>query len=420
MDSSGPSEKDIPFTARLMAHYRALESKRESPLFVDQFAESLAGDLTKYFAGYPRHSQQSDYPIVRSYYIDEYLLRPWCDNQENSQIVILGAGLDTRAYRFIPLNQHTHTVFEIDLPIIITYKEKILQHERSLCRLTRISADLSSPEWSSQLLTYGYSPKAPTFWIIEGLLYYMNRDTATILLRKIAEISGEKSQMFTDVCVPALAEAKFGAFMTHFRWGIDLDEIPSFFSETGWNVSASYADDHDQGRNVGQRGLMFVHGNLNVSESKKSMQLTNEVELNALDPNEIIRDIERIVDIYRNNRETGRSEYLTFIRHIREPLRTYAQKLNNPVAIGKISPRLLRDPLSSGIEDNLLSVDEEEGHIFGYLSAILILVYCIKQRIGGEQFPESVLYKEKLKLQGIKRIDAIMQLIDLVKNEIES
>ncbi len=35
---------EVPFTARLLAHYRALESKGDSPLLIDPFAERLAGD----------------------------------------------------------------------------------------------------------------------------------------------------------------------------------------------------------------------------------------------------------------------------------------------------------------------------------------------------------------------------------------
>ena len=41
----------IPFTARLMAHYRAQESKRKDALIIDPFAERLAGDLQFYIKG---------------------------------------------------------------------------------------------------------------------------------------------------------------------------------------------------------------------------------------------------------------------------------------------------------------------------------------------------------------------------------
>jgi hypothetical protein len=46
----------------------------------------------------------------------------------------------------------------------------------------------------------------------------------------------------------------------HFKWGLDIEDVPIFFSSYGWNTTSCYADDYDQGRDVGQRGLIFVHG----------------------------------------------------------------------------------------------------------------------------------------------------------------
>ncbi len=42
--------------------------------------------------------------------------------------------------------------------------------------------------------------------------------------------------------------------------GLDIRDAPSFFATTGWNESCSFADDYDQGRNVGQKGMIFIHG----------------------------------------------------------------------------------------------------------------------------------------------------------------
>jgi methyltransferase (TIGR00027 family) len=143
---------------------------------------------------------------------------------------------------------------------VIRYKEAILQSEEPLCRLVRLSADLSKLNWISLLIKKGFSRDIPTFWVLEGLVYYMPQETVAILLTKIAEISAETSQIFVDVCIPILAEVKVGPFTKHFKWGLDIKAIPSFFAKAGWNVSCSYADDYDQGRDVGQKGIIFVHG----------------------------------------------------------------------------------------------------------------------------------------------------------------
>jgi O-methyltransferase involved in polyketide biosynthesis len=135
-----------------------------------------------------------------------------------------------------------------------------LKNEKPICDLVRISTDLSDLDWTSHLIKYAFSPEIPTFWILEGLVYYIEQEIVIILLKKIAEISTEDSQIFVDVCVPMLSELVFGPFTRHFKWGLEKKNVPAFFAKTGWDVSCSYADDHDQGRDVGQRGLIFIHG----------------------------------------------------------------------------------------------------------------------------------------------------------------
>ena len=235
-----------------------METQRSNPLIVDPLAERLAGDLTDRLGGHS--ASRGDYSIVRAYFVESEILEPWCETRNTSQIVMLGAGLDTRAYRFHPLRQGGHSVFEIDLPNIINYKERILADETPLCRLFRVPTDLEERKWLTPMMILGFSTEVPTLWILEGLSYYLEQDTVSSLLKDASEVSAVGSQIFADLCVPILAEVRFGAFLRHFRWGLDKADIPAFFRAGGWEVSCDYADDHDQGRNVGQRGLMFAFG----------------------------------------------------------------------------------------------------------------------------------------------------------------
>ncbi|TFF68408.1 class I SAM-dependent methyltransferase, partial [Candidatus Thorarchaeota archaeon] len=250
----------VPFTARITAYHRAQETKRENPLLVDPFAERLAGNMSTFDKHHRYTTRRGDYPVVRSYYVEEKILRKWCNEVYESQIVLLGAGLDSRAYRFKPLEKNRHTIYEVDLPAIIDYKESILGDENPLCDLVRIPADLSDRNWDSLLLRSGFSARVPTFWILEGFLFYVPEEAVRNLLRKLAEMCHEESRLFADVCAPGLAEAKFGAFLRHFEWGVAPEGVIPFFEQTGWEVTWSYAHKHDQGRDVGRRGLMFVHG----------------------------------------------------------------------------------------------------------------------------------------------------------------
>ncbi|MFW9903620.1 MAG: class I SAM-dependent methyltransferase [Candidatus Thorarchaeota archaeon] len=253
-------EDAVPFTARLLAYYRSQEYKSASPLIIDPFAERLAGDMTVYADKHKFMVQRGDYAIIRSYFIENILLNSWCINNEISQIVLLGAGLDTRAYRLEKLQVNQHTIFEIDYPPVIEYKEVILKDEEPLCTLVRVSEDLSSPNWDSSLIKNGFSIEIPAFWVLEGLAYYLEKEVFVSLLQTAAKMSTKTSRLFVDICVPILAELEFGPFTPYFKWGLEKKAVPSFFAANGWNVSCSFADDHDQGRDVGQRGLIFVSG----------------------------------------------------------------------------------------------------------------------------------------------------------------
>lgn len=409
----------VPFTARLMAHYRALESKSDSPLFIDPFAERLAGDLSSYFGKYVRHSYQSDYPIVRSYYIDQELLVPWCAREKKSQVVILGAGLDTRAYRLESLGLDEHTVYEVDLPTIIRYKEKVLKNEKPLCRLTRIASDLSDPGWKSPLIENGFSPGLPTFWIMEGLLYYLEKEAATAVLKSTAEMSNDASELFADVCVPALSEARFGPFLMHFKWGIDIGNIPRFFSSWGWNVKVSWADDHDQGRDVGQRANMFVHGMRALHGEHIDLQSTDESDF-RLTPANILREVELVANTYMTDRQEGLRNYIAFIKRIRAPLAKFVKRQPTPIAIGQISPRLMSDPLVKGTDLKAMTQEEEEAHVAGYLTALAYLAYQIATDVEASHFKETEFFKMSQTLESKGPVENVLSIVTLLKENIPS
>lgn len=206
-----------------------------------------------------------DYPHLRSNFIEEQLLRPWCNSHLQSQIVLLGAGLDVRAYRFKPLHINHHIVFEIDFPNVIDFKRKLMEKEKPLCKIVRLSADLVDAGWSSHLIKNGYSREIPSFWILEGLSYYIEQDNFSSLITKTAEISKIGSQIFIDILpssrgLPSESTSTTAAFPKHHKWGLNIKDIPNFFAPTGWEVSSSFVEENDHGRDDGQKGMIFIHG----------------------------------------------------------------------------------------------------------------------------------------------------------------
>ncbi|CAI9116752.1 OLC1v1017986C1 [Oldenlandia corymbosa var. corymbosa] len=113
-----------------------------------------------------------------------------------AQIVLLGAGMDTRAYRLSYLKESK--VFEVDFPEVMQTKATILQaaagsttkdqHPVMTAKsLSRVAADLRDNDWLQELQKVGFEPEQNTVWILEGILYYLSYSDATEVLKIIAE-----------------------------------------------------------------------------------------------------------------------------------------------------------------------------------------------------------------------------------------
>lgn len=413
----------IPFTAKLIAYYRSQETKRKDALLIDELADLFVKDLEEYIEQHKRIAGTGDYAIIRSVFIENELLEPWCTEKKESQIVLLGAGLDTRTYRFEPLRANTHTIYEVDLPMIQRYKEKVLKDIDPLCALVRVSTDLSNPLWVDDLRTAGFRSSLPTFWILEGVAYYLQKHDALTLFQQISCLGAHESRMFVDLCVPAISEMNFGPFASHFEWGIAFDDIRDLFLSVGWDVSPSYADDHDQGRDVGQKGMIFVYGCLSKSTEPDEISNARMIE-SHLPIHELAREmvpeircsIELICSNLQQNPAWGVDQFVEFIRGIKPRIEHIIQSFNDPISVGHISPRLLGNPLSILSDSDRRTIEEIEAHIVGYLSAIFLLVYMVSNKLGFTSFRESYLYS---KLAKIQRSGKVSELLDLVSREFD-
>jgi len=134
----------------------------------------------------------------------------------------------------------------------------------------------------------------------------------------------------------------------------------------------------------------------------------------------IIPEIERIAKTYTRDPEEGFSVYLDFIKRIRPSLeKIILEGLRDPLEVGHISSRLLRDPLDTKFMKQRRSAEEKEAHVVGYLKAILQLVYCGVKGLEGWQFSDTPLHKESLRTQSIGKIHVIPTIVQIVKQEIE-
>ena len=126
--------KDVALgaTARWTAAVRAMENARPDRLFDDPWAAALAGEEGQaWIAG---QTPDRVVPIVlRTKFFDDFVQRIVMERQVE-QIVLVAAGLDTRAFR-LTWPPETH-IFELDRPAVLQHKTRVLDQAgaRPTCR----------------------------------------------------------------------------------------------------------------------------------------------------------------------------------------------------------------------------------------------------------------------------------------------
>lgn len=200
----------IGWTALLTAYCRSVESERPDRLFNDPlgavFASGATGTSTP-DAERPRLGPANGdhatgmwhfyctYIAMRTPFYDQRLTHAVASGHR--QVVLLAAGLDSRAYR-LDLPDDT-TVFELDQDAVLDYKQRVLDREQAQasCRRVPIAVDLRE-EWTGPLLAAGFDPKKATVWIVEGLLMYLSGSDCSQLLKTVGSLSAPGSRLVTE------------------------------------------------------------------------------------------------------------------------------------------------------------------------------------------------------------------------------
>jgi len=123
--------------------------------------------------------------LIRTKFIDEKLQQAIAGGA--GQYVILGAGFDTRAYRFKDLLKGLK-VFEVDSEATQTYKRK--RAEAAIGpppkNLTYVSIDFNRDQLMETLLRAGFAPAVKTFFTWEGVSMYVAEEGVRATLSTIA------------------------------------------------------------------------------------------------------------------------------------------------------------------------------------------------------------------------------------------
>src|SRR6185295_10275256 len=147
---------------------------------------------------YEHLMRESQMMVARTVEIDGYLR-----DAVLPQVVILGAGLDGRAWRMRELVKAV--VFEVDHPD--SQRQKLqraapLTLEASEVRF--VPLDFRHGDLAQALETAGHDPRLPTAWIWEGVVMYLKRDEIETTLSTVEARSAPGSRLIVAYHQPAL------------------------------------------------------------------------------------------------------------------------------------------------------------------------------------------------------------------------
>jgi methyltransferase (TIGR00027 family) len=249
-------------TALGVAAARAVETAGSDPLIRDDFARTLvssAGPAWTRLAdpelawldddphGQRAHRLGIDYQAVRTHFFDEYF-----ENAVGAgirQVVILAAGLDSRAYR---LNWPAGVaVYEIDQPKVLGYKTDVLAAHGAVptARRRPVPADLRD-DWAAALAAAGFDRTQPTAWLAEGLLPYLPSDAQDRLFEMFTALSAPGSQVAIEVFGMNSRSNSQRWLRMRERLGLDVNvaaltyhepdrtDAVGWLTEHGWHVHA--------------------------------------------------------------------------------------------------------------------------------------------------------------------------------------
>jgi len=158
-------------------------------LFIPFFRHILA-DLISPYGIY-------EYVIARTKYFDEKYCT--CLKEEFEQIVIFGAGFDSRAIRFDHMNKGTK-IFELDSPITQRNKITALNQKKipKPAKLEYIAIDFNQDSLKDVLIQHGFRMNQKTLFLMEGIIMYLPEIAVDSLFQIIKTISKSDSLIIFD------------------------------------------------------------------------------------------------------------------------------------------------------------------------------------------------------------------------------
>lgn len=193
------SDREASRTARMVAAFRGRAGTEHGDICHDPWAAALAGEdgeslADRYLSVFPNMVL---YMAIRTAFIDG-LLRAFCRGDNAiEQVVLLGAGLDSRAAR---LRLPRPRFFEVDHPNSQNDKIARLRGLRDypVSAATYVSCDFEREDFLERLEASGFRSDKPAFFVWEGVTYYLSEEAVRSTLARVSSATHRGSLIVFD------------------------------------------------------------------------------------------------------------------------------------------------------------------------------------------------------------------------------
>jgi len=167
-----------------------------------------------------------DHMVLRTEAIDAHLASSLQSGID--QLVILGAGLDARAWRLPALEEAT--VFEVDHPATQRYKQERIGRKAPRADVRYVAVDFEKDRFSEKLERMGFRSSDRSVWIWEGVAMYLPVGAIHGTLEQLTSLAAAGSELAMTYRVPGVLP--FGAF--------GRATIPALFAAAGEPLKSTF------------------------------------------------------------------------------------------------------------------------------------------------------------------------------------
>lgn len=189
----------------------------------------------------------TEFMIARTAYFDGLFVDAL--KKDFPQIVFLGAGYDTRAYRFAELNRGTK-VFELDIPPTQNQKKKYLKKARIEIpqNVKLVPIDFNKEVLKDVLEEAGFEEQEKTLFIWEGVTYYLDPASVDATLNFVSGTSHPDSIIAFDYTV-SLSEENLSDYYGAKEFAQTMEEHHAE-EELTFSIQEGEIESFPEGRNL--------------------------------------------------------------------------------------------------------------------------------------------------------------------------